>query len=81
MQYNTCGANNLEKISPDSGNMDHYFLDRISNAEIQIQLQYDYQNNLKRYSERHSYFRQHQPPTLVVRGNSDKFFIEEGALA
>jgi pimeloyl-ACP methyl ester carboxylesterase len=75
------GANNLDKISPDSWNMDQYFLDRTGNAEIQIQLQYDYQNNLKRYPEWHSYFRQHQPPTLVVWGKNDKFFTQEGALA
>ncbi len=80
MQY-TDGANNVEKISPDSWNMDQYFLDRTGNAEIQIQLQYDYQNNLKRYPEWHSYFRQHQPPTLVVWGKNDKFFTQEGALA
>lgn len=80
MQY-TDGAKNVEKISPDSWNMDQYFLNRTGNAEIQIQLLYDYQNNLKRYPEWHSYFRQHQPPTLVVWGKNDKFFTQEGALA
>jgi len=80
MQY-TDGANNVEKISSDSWNMDQYFLDRTGNAEIQFQLLYDYQNNLERYPEWHSYFRQHQPSTLVVWGKNDKFFTQEGALA
>lgn len=55
MQY-TDGANNVEKISPYSWKMDQYFLDRTGNVEIQIQLQYDYQNNLKRYPEWHPIF-------------------------
>ena len=33
MQYSD-GAKNVEKISPDSWNMDQYFLDRTGNAEI-----------------------------------------------
>ncbi|HYY71688.1 MAG TPA: alpha/beta hydrolase, partial [Nitrososphaeraceae archaeon] len=75
------GAHRPEKNSPDSWNMDQYFLDRPGNADIQIQLQYDYQNNLKRYEEWHIYFRNYQPPTLIVWGKNDKFFIQEGALA
>jgi pimeloyl-ACP methyl ester carboxylesterase len=80
MQY-IDGASNAEKISPDSWNMDQYFLNRTGNAEIQIQLLYDYQNNLERYPEWQSYFRQHQPSILVVWGKNDKFFTQEGALA
>jgi pimeloyl-ACP methyl ester carboxylesterase len=80
LQY-TAGAGDLEKVSPDSYNMDQYFLDRPGNADIQVELQYDYRNNPPLYPEWQRYFREHQPPTLVAWGRNDILFTEEGARA
>jgi hypothetical protein len=46
--------------------MDHYFMNRTGNKAIQLELQYDYRNNIKHYAGWHRYFRKYQPPTLVV---------------
>jgi len=79
-QY-THGARQPENMNPDAWNMDQYFLDRPGNDLIQLELQANYHTNLKRYPEWHSYFHQHQPPTLVVWGKNDPLFGPEGATA
>ncbi|WP_263373157.1 alpha/beta fold hydrolase [Granulicella aggregans] len=79
-QY-THGTKNPAAISPDSYTLDQYFLDRPGNAEIQIDLAYDYQNNLKHYPTWQAFFRNYQPPTLIVWGQNDPFFTVEGAKA
>jgi hypothetical protein len=56
-------------------------LDRPGNKEIQLELFYDYQNNLKRYPVWQEYFRKHQPLTLAASGKNDIFFGPQGALA
>ena len=61
--------------------MDQAFLDRPGNDLIQLELLHDYPSNLQRYPEWHAYFRQYQPPTLVVWGKNDPFFSVEGAYA
>jgi hypothetical protein len=48
--------------------MDQYFMNRTGNKAIQLELQYDYRNNIKHYAGWHRYFRKYQPPTLVVWG-------------
>ena len=70
-----------EAISPDTWNMDQYFLDRQGNAEIQLSLFYDYRTNLEMYPRLHEYFRTHQPPALIVWGKNDMFFTVDGAMA
>ena len=47
---------------------------RKGNAEIQLALFCDYQNNLSRYAELQEYFRRYQPPALIVRGKNDYIF-------
>ncbi|HEX9131777.1 MAG TPA: alpha/beta hydrolase [Ktedonobacteraceae bacterium] len=79
-QY-THGVRHLETISPDAWTVDQAFLDRPGNDLIQLELLHDYPSNLQRYPEWHAYFRQHQPPTLVVWGKNDPFFTVEGAHA
>lgn len=75
------GCRHSEAISPDTWNMDQYFLERPGNTEIQLSLFYDYRTNLERYPQWQEYFRTHQPPALVVWGTNDLFFTVEGALA
>ena len=75
------GTKNPAAISPDSYTFDQYFLDRPGNAEIQVDLAYDYQNNFKHYPTWQEFFRQYQPLTLIVWGQNDPFFTVEGAKA
>jgi pimeloyl-ACP methyl ester carboxylesterase len=79
-QY-TSGAQDLERISPDAWNHAQSILDRPGNDEIQLSLLHDYGSNVARYPEWQTYFRQHQPPTLIVWGKNDPFFTVEGANA
>jgi pimeloyl-ACP methyl ester carboxylesterase len=77
-QY-THGTRNEETISPDNWNLDQRFLDRPGNQEIQLQLFYDYGSNPGRYPAWQEYFRQHQPPALIVWGKNDYIFPADGA--
>jgi len=77
-QY-THGVRNEASISPDNWNVDIKHLALEGNAQIQLQLFYDYQNNVPYYPEWQAYFRQHQPPTLIVWGKNDYIFPADGA--
>jgi pimeloyl-ACP methyl ester carboxylesterase len=77
-QY-THGVRNAEAISPDNWIVDQYFQDRPGNKTIQLQLFYDYGSNPPRYPQWQAYFREYQPPTLVVWGKNDYIFPAEGA--
>ncbi len=77
-QY-TNGVRNLEAISPDTWTVDQHFLDRPGNEEIQLALFYSYGSNPPLYPQWQEYFRQHQPPTLIVWGKNDYIFPAEGA--
>jgi pimeloyl-ACP methyl ester carboxylesterase len=56
-------------------------MERPGNKAIQFALQANYGSNVGRYAEWHAYFRQHQPPTLVVWGKNDFIFAPAGAVA
>ncbi|MEA3410836.1 MAG: alpha/beta hydrolase [Pseudomonadota bacterium] len=77
-QY-THGVRNEAAISPDNWNVDLRHLTREGNPDIQLALFYDYQNNVPHYPAWQSYFREHQPPTLIVWGKNDHIFPAEGA--
>jgi len=77
-QY-THGVRNEETISPDNWNVDLRHLTREGNPDIQLALFYDYQNNVPHYPAWQAYFREHQPPTLIVWGKNDYIFPAEGA--
>jgi pimeloyl-ACP methyl ester carboxylesterase len=79
-QY-THGVRNPGGILPDNWDLDFMKLSRPGQHEVQLALFYDYQNNLKRYPEWQKYFRDHQPPALIVWGKNDAFFPEPGAEA
>lgn len=79
-QY-THGVKDATKLSPDSYTFDQFFLDRPDNDAVQLELFFDYASNLALYLEWQSYFRTHQPPTLIVWGQNDPFFTVEGAKA
>ncbi|MEH2173048.1 alpha/beta fold hydrolase [Nostoc sp.] len=77
-QY-TNGVRNLEAISPDTWTIDQHFLDRPGNGEIQLALLYSYGTNPPLYPQWQEYFRQYQPPTLIVWGKNDYIFPADGA--
>jgi pimeloyl-ACP methyl ester carboxylesterase len=77
-QY-TNGVRNLDTISPDTWTVDQHFLDRPNNGEIQLALLYSYGSNPPLYPQWQEYFRQYQPPTLIVWGKNDYIFPAEGA--
>jgi pimeloyl-ACP methyl ester carboxylesterase len=77
-QY-THGVRDLENISPDNWTIDQALLDRPGNADIQLQLFYDYGSNPGRYPAWHEFFKKYQPPTLVVWGKNDNIFPADGA--
>jgi pimeloyl-ACP methyl ester carboxylesterase len=77
-QY-TDGVSDVTRVSPDNWVYDQALLDRPGNAEIQMDLFYDYRTNLPLYPQVQAYFRKHQPPTLIVWGKNDKIFPADGA--
>jgi pimeloyl-ACP methyl ester carboxylesterase len=77
-QY-TNGVRNIEAIDPDNWNLDQPLLDRPGNDEIQLALFYSYGTNPPLYPQWQAYFRQYQPPTLIVWGQNDYVFPAEGA--
>jgi len=79
-QY-THGIADSSQISPDSYTLDQFFLDRPGNAEIQLNLLYNYQSNVALYDRWQEYFRRQQPRMLILWGKNDPFFTVEGAKA
>jgi pimeloyl-ACP methyl ester carboxylesterase len=79
-QY-TDGVKDLSLLSPDTWTLDQALLDRPGNREIQLDLVYDYRSNPPLYPQWQSYFRERQPPMLVVWGQNDKIFVAAGGAA
>jgi len=79
-QY-THGVTDSARISPDAYTLDQFFLDRLGNAAIQLDLLYNYQSNVALYDLWHEYFRSRQPRMLILWGKNDQFFTVEGAQA
>ena len=77
----TDGAENIDNISPDSYTSDQFYLNRPGKDEIQLALFRDYGSNISLYAEWQSYFRKHQPATLILSGKNDKLFTVPGAVA
>ena len=79
--FYTEGAREPGTLNPDAWNMDQVFLDRAANQAANLEMFYDYRKNLPLVNRWHAYFREHQPPTLIVWGERDPFFTVEGAKA
>lgn len=73
------GVRKPEMISPDNWLVIQPLLDRPGNQEIQLDLFYDYGTNPGLYPEWQAYFREYQPPMLIVWGANDPIFPESGA--
>ncbi|CDR33749.1 alpha/beta fold hydrolase [Criblamydia sequanensis] len=70
-----------EHIDPDTWTDEFYFLNQPEQADIQTDLFFDYQNNLKAYPIWQKWLRDHHPPLLVLWGRYDPSFIVAGAEA
>ncbi|WP_342379544.1 alpha/beta hydrolase [Myxococcus stipitatus] len=77
-QY-TNGVPDTSLVSPDAWTHDQALLDRPGNADIQLDLFYDYRTNPPLYPQWQEYFRNHRPPTLVMWGKNDEIFVAAGA--
>ncbi len=77
-QYLT-GVRNPDAISPDTWDHVQPRLDRPGNNEIQLALFHSYGSNPPLYESWQKYFREHQPPMLIVWGQNDPIFPAEGA--
>lgn len=75
----TNGVRDTASISPDTWGHVQPLLDREGNQEIQLQMFYSYGTNPPLYPEWQKYFREHQPPTLIVWGQNDEIFPAAGA--
>ena len=73
------GVRDITAISPDNWNIDQPLLDRTGNAEIQLALFYSYGSNPPLYPTWQAYFREYQPPTLILWGKNDVIFPAAGA--
>jgi pimeloyl-ACP methyl ester carboxylesterase len=71
----------LERLAPETWTLDWNSLSRAGNAEVQIDLFGDYRSNVDLYPKFQRFFREYQPPMLILWGKNDPFFTVEGAKA
>lgn len=68
-------------VSPDGYTLDIHYTQRPGYDEIQSDLIFDYQENVKLYPKFQEYLRKFQPKLLAVWGKNDPSFIPAGAEA
>lgn len=73
------GVADVSRIDPDNWVHDQALLDRPGNKDIQLDLFHDYGSNVPLYPQFQAFFRERQPPTLIVWGRNDKIFPADGA--
>lgn len=78
-QY-TDGVSDVSRVAPDNWVHDQALLDRPGNAEIQLDMFYDYRTNLPLYPAVQAWLREYEPPTLIVWGKNDFIFPADGAI-
>ncbi|MET0232930.1 MAG: alpha/beta hydrolase [Rhodanobacteraceae bacterium] len=78
-QY-TNGARDTSLVDPDAWTIDQARMDRPGNADVQLDLLYDYRTNVPLYPQFQAYFRRYKPPMLIVWGKNDEIFPSSGAV-
>lgn len=68
-------------VSPDGYSLDIFYTKRDGYDEVQSDLIFDYQNNVKLYPKFQEYLRKYQPKLLAVWGKNDPSFVWQGAEA
>lgn len=76
-QY-THGAARAERLSPDAWVYDQAKLDRPGNDVLQLEMLWNYQDNVAQYPVWQTYLATNQPPMLIVWGKNDPFFTQAG---
>ena len=71
----------LGSVAPDGYTLDIAYTRRPGYDEVQSDLIFDYQSNVRLYPAFQDYLRRHQPPLLAVWGENDPSFIPAGAKA
>ncbi len=75
------GVADRSRVDPSAWVQDQALLDRAGNVEIQLDLFYDYRTNTALYPQFQKFFRERQPPALIVWGKNDVIFPADGARA
>ena len=76
------GSTNPALISPDNWNMDYFHtLQRQHGRKLQLDLFYDYRNNVTLYPKWQEFLKQNQPKTIIFWGQDDIFFTRAGGEA
>jgi pimeloyl-ACP methyl ester carboxylesterase len=76
-QY-THGAARADRLNPDAWIHDQAGLDRPGNDLLQLQMLWNYQDNVAQYPIWQDYLKTRQPPILITWGLSDPFFVQAG---
>jgi len=69
----------LTKVSPELWMLDWQFLKRPGNIEKQFELNCDFKTHIEMFPVYQEFFRNHQPPALVIWGKYEIFFSVEEA--
>jgi pimeloyl-ACP methyl ester carboxylesterase len=72
-QY-TLGVRDPSLIDPDNWVIDAALIARPGMDEVSLDLIYDIRNNVPVFAAARQYFRDQQPPTLIVSGANDEIF-------
>ncbi|MFG2823725.1 alpha/beta fold hydrolase [Kitasatospora sp. NPDC048365] len=75
------GAGDPAHVAPDGWTLDQHFLDLPGRKAAQTALALDYHSNVELYPAWQQWLRDHRPPTLVLWGSNDAFFLPAGAHA
>jgi pimeloyl-ACP methyl ester carboxylesterase len=75
------GAAHPELISPDDWESDYGFMQRPHSVRMNLDLFYDYRNNVVLYPLWQMFLRDRQPKTLIFWGQNDIFFTPAGGEA
>ena len=64
----------LVRVSPELWMLDWDLMKRPGNVEMQYELNCDFKNHFKLFPVYQQYFRDHQPPALIIWGKHDPYF-------
>jgi len=73
------GVEDTTLLDPTAWILDQHGLDRPGNGSVQLDMLYDYKTNVPLYPDFQRFFRDFQPPTLIVWGENDFIFPPAGA--
>ena len=73
------GVSDVTQLDPTTWTLDQALMDRPGNGDIQLDMLFDYQSNVPLYPDFQAFFREYQPPMLIVWGKNDFIFPPEGA--